>query len=68
MSDTEILNEVWSALVESVKLQSHYAKLLNDYDEGERMVFDSPRSWIERLRKCREFKTCPPIEDYKPQG
>jgi hypothetical protein len=63
MSDRETLNEVWSALVQSVKLQSHYAKLLNGYDGGERRVFDSSESWMERLRECRELKTCPPIED-----
>lgn len=66
MSDKEILNEVWSALVQSVELQSHYASLLNGYDGGNRTIFDGPRSWIKRLRECRELKTCPPIEDYKP--
>ena len=38
------------ALRESLKLQSHYAKLLNQYDYGERMTFESAHQWIERLR------------------
>ncbi len=41
------------ALAESVKLQSHYASLLNTYDGGERMVFKNARQWLERLRYTR---------------
>jgi hypothetical protein len=37
------------ALEESVKLQSHYAELLNAYDGGERLTFASAEEWIERL-------------------
>ena len=37
------------ALDESVKLQSHYAKLLNMHDGGERMVFNSTEEWLARL-------------------
>lgn len=43
------LNLLERALDESVKLQSHYARLLNQYDGGERMTFESGRTWIERL-------------------
>jgi hypothetical protein len=39
------------ALSESVKLQSHYAALLNQYDGGERLTFKSSAEWIERLEK-----------------
>jgi hypothetical protein len=38
-----------AALRESVKLQSHYADLLNMYDEGRRRTFVSAEEWIERL-------------------
>jgi hypothetical protein len=38
-----------AALEESVKLQSHYAMLLNSYDGGERMQFDSSEAWLARL-------------------
>jgi len=38
------------ALEESVKLQSHYAGLLNIYDGGERMQFASAKEWTDRLR------------------
>ena len=37
------------ALVESLKLQSHYAELLNMHDGGERMGFATPADWIKRL-------------------
>lgn len=37
------------ALRESVELQSHYAKLLNDYDGGRRKAFASAEEWIKRL-------------------
>lgn len=38
-----------SSLDESLKLQSHYAKLLNMHDGGERMTFASSREWFARL-------------------
>mgnify|MGYP001598735970 CR=1 FL=1 len=38
-------------LEESLKHQSHYAKLLNMYDGGERMEFDSVESWLKRLKE-----------------
>lgn len=50
----DALDEIDRALAESVKLQSHYARLLNDYDGGKRFTFESPESWIERLRSLKE--------------
>jgi hypothetical protein len=38
-----------TALQESVKLQGHYAKLLNMHDGGERIVFTKATEWIARL-------------------
>lgn len=38
------------ALEESLKLQSHYAVLLNQYDGGERNTFSSADIWMARLR------------------
>jgi len=46
-----IIKEIEIALKESLKLQSHYATILNQYDGGKRIVFNSPEEWIERLRK-----------------
>lgn len=43
--------ELEAALRESVKLQSHYAKLLNQYDGGERLSFASIEEWIARLKE-----------------
>lgn len=43
--------ELTTALDEGLKLQRNYATLLNMYDGGERMVFDSADAWIERLRE-----------------
>ena len=42
----ELLTE---ALRESLKLQSHYARLLNMYDGGERMEFPTVQAWLDRL-------------------
>ena len=42
------------ALEESVKLQSHYAMLLNGWDGGERIVFKSAAEWLKRLEALRE--------------
>lgn len=38
------------ALRESLKLQSHYAKLLNMHDGGKRIGFETVDEWIERLK------------------
>lgn len=38
-----------AALSESVKLQSHYAGLLNDYDGGKRLKFADADAWLNRL-------------------
>ena len=41
--------ELIIALDESLILQSHYTKLLNMYDGGERIEFKTIDEWIERL-------------------
>ncbi len=51
------VRELRIALRESVKLQAHYARLLNQWDGGQRMIFDDSAAWIARLR---ETKTLPP--------
>jgi hypothetical protein len=38
-----------TALSESVKLQSHYAGLLNQYDGGARLQFANAQDWLKRL-------------------
>lgn len=48
--------ELSIGLRESVKLQTHYAKLLNGYDGGQRMAFDTHDEWLERLRTLRADK------------
>src|ERR1039458_4384560 len=45
-------HELMLALIESVKLQSHYAELLNRHDAGKRATFSCPAEWIERLKQC----------------
>jgi hypothetical protein len=45
------MNELMIALRESLKLQAHYAQLLNMYDEGERRIFKTPHEWIARLKR-----------------
>lgn len=41
------------ALDESLKLQSHYAELLNMHDGGQRKGFKNTAEWIARLRVTR---------------
>ena len=57
MSDLEAKNEeiktLRAALEASVQLQSHYAVLLNTYDGGHRIGFESADAWMERLRKVK---------------
>ncbi len=49
-------DELREALQESLKLQAHYARLLNDYDGGHRKIFDSVDAWLRRLRAMRANK------------
>lgn len=48
----ETQHELMLALIESVKLQSHYAVLLNMHDGGERKQFPCVADWIQRLKEC----------------
>lgn len=50
------IEELENALEASVTLQSHYAKLLNQYDLGERMSFSNAGEWIARLRELKQSK------------
>jgi hypothetical protein len=49
-------NGLRDALEESVKLQSHYAVLLNAYDGGLRLAFESADDWIARLKEVQNQK------------
>jgi len=49
-------DEVWEALEQSVKLQSHYADLLNMWDQGQRIQFKDANEWLHRLRKLDNGK------------
>ena len=42
------------ALEESVKLQSHYAAILNQYDGGKRICFPSVDAWLDRLKEMKK--------------
>lgn len=45
----DVVRYLHAALEESVKLQSHYAALLNVHDGGQRMTFNDAAAWLERL-------------------
>jgi hypothetical protein len=47
------------ALDESIRLQAHYAQLLNQYDGGRRLVFVNAEAWIARLRETRTLPQGP---------
>ena len=55
--------DVIEALRESVKLQSHYAGLLNCYDGRTRMQFASAEEWIDRLALLKSEKNSKAEED-----
>jgi hypothetical protein len=44
------------ALCESLVLQSHYAALLNRFDDGHRLTFATANDWIDRLRLIGRLK------------
>ena len=48
------LEIVRNGLEESVKLQSHYAGILNQYDCGERIIFQDAQQWLNRLQTLKE--------------
>jgi hypothetical protein len=43
------IEELENALCESLKFQSHYAKLLNDHDGGKRKEFKTNDEWIKAM-------------------
>ena len=49
--------DLYIALREALKLQKHYAELLNMHDGGQRRseVFATPETWIARLRETGEL-------------
>ena len=49
--ETATPEELRLALEASIKLQSHYAKLLNMHDGGQRQPFENADAWIARLRE-----------------
>ncbi len=53
-------------LDELVKLQAHYAKLLNMHDGGERIAFTSTDEWLKRLEWCEGFNNPTPSGGGEP--
>jgi hypothetical protein len=53
--DKKWISILMVALEHSVKLQSHYAGLLNAYDGGARREFPHPTDWIERLMETGDI-------------
>lgn len=51
LSVAQKLEEQEIALNASLKLQSHYAKLLNMHDGGKRIGFKTIEEWINRLKQ-----------------
>lgn len=50
---TVLKPELWAALEESIKFQSHYAELLNMSNIGYRLIFANAQEWIDRLRSLK---------------
>ncbi len=53
------VEELLTALEESVRLQSHYAELLNMHDGGRRLQFADARAWMARLRATGTLPATP---------
>ena len=51
VAEVEQEERIRIALDESLKLQSHYAELLNAHDGGHRIPFNSIDEWLARLRQ-----------------
>ncbi len=72
LDSSDSAHELMLALIESVKLQSHYAMLLNMHDGGERKQFSCPAEWIERLKVCGQIlspvPSCPPSAPPREKG
>jgi hypothetical protein len=49
-------DEIWYALEEAIKLQAHYAELINMHDGGQRIPFKSAKEFLDRLRKLSNKK------------
>jgi hypothetical protein len=49
-------DEVWYALEEAIKLQAHYAELINMHDGGQRIAFKTAKEFLDRLRKLDNTK------------
>lgn len=64
MTPARMLSDFRIALEESVKLQSHYAALLNDYDGGARLRFDSAEAWVDRLRRVGTLLHSDPLSSF----
>lgn len=62
----QMVTELRIALDESVKLQSHYAKLLNAHDGGGRAGFENAAAWIARLRETGRLPNLPQPRKGKP--
>jgi hypothetical protein len=58
--------ELALALEESVRLQAHYAGLLNAYDGGARIQFQNAAEWIDRLRSLRKSQGPEPLTGQNP--
>jgi hypothetical protein len=48
------IDRLRTGLSESLQLQRHYATLLNTWDGGQRITFDSVDKWLERLDTIRK--------------
>lgn len=60
--------ELRVALDESLNLQRHYAKLLNTWDGGKRMLFRDADEWILRLRVTGTLPPSTPVNLPKDVG
>jgi hypothetical protein len=55
--------QVSIAFSESIKLQAHYAELLNMHDGGHRTIFRSPAEFVDRLVETGAIQPLKALDD-----
>jgi hypothetical protein len=58
LNAANMIQTLSNALKESLKLQAHYAELLNMHDGGKRHIFKSVEEWIDRLEEVDKNERC----------
>lgn len=65
IEQVDLVAELAVALEESLKLQAHYARSLNDFDGGSRRVFHDMHEWLDRLHETGTLPKAYSVEEIR---